>query len=137
MADNRWSNDRTSYDLAAGFRLERADPRTFAAHQVLYQGPSPIFLYDWDRAVGMLAENDFLADKLFWILAEGYRVGGTILWPNRIAGLYLEPPFVDLSLVLRALIPLMHTWSDGESEITAGAKKEQSIDMSISLSSRI
>jgi GNAT superfamily N-acetyltransferase len=121
MTNNDWSEDRTRYDLAAGFRLERADPRTFAAHQVLYQGPSPIFLYDWDRAVAMVAENDFLADKLFWILDEGYRVGGTIMWPNTMSGLYLEPPFVDLSLVLRALIPLMHAWSDGEAEITAAS----------------
>jgi GNAT superfamily N-acetyltransferase len=121
MATNHWSEERTHYDLAAGFSLERADPRTFAAHQVLYQGPSPIFLYSWERAVDLVAEDEFLADKLFWILSEGYCVGGAVIWPNTMAGLFLEPPFVDLSLVLRALVPLMHAWSDGENEITAAS----------------
>lgn len=121
MGANEWSEETESYDLGNGFRLDRADPHAFAVRHVLYQGVDPVFLYRWDRAVAMLAESVYLAKRLFWIRHHGRRVGGTIAWPNTIAGLFLEPPYADLSLVLRALIPQIVSWSDPDREVTAAS----------------
>lgn len=55
----------------------------------------------------------------FWIERRGQRIGGIVLKPNHIEGLFLRPPHVNAFEVLEAIMPLLHSWSDEMQSIKA------------------
>ncbi len=92
-----YSDGIDRYEFADRYGLERAESRAFAACYVVYRNVDVDFLlsYEARRSEVLRMRN------LFWITERGERIGGVIMWPNYIEGLFLIPPANDLYGVLR------------------------------------
>jgi len=55
----------------------------------------------------------------FWVFLGGKRIGGVVLRPNHIEGLFTCPPFACRYEVLQAVLPLLNDWSDLTQDIEA------------------
>lgn len=55
----------------------------------------------------------------FWVFKQNVRIGGIIIRPNHIEGLFLQPPHSDPFEVLQAVMPLLRSWSDVNKPIEA------------------
>jgi len=116
MRTNDRSEDRTHYDLSDGYSLERADPKEFAIHAAIYLSADTRFELDWDVRLSTLVR---VGESGYWIKQEGHRIGGVMLRPNLMTGLFLEPPFGDVYQVLRRLKRLLVHWSDKNADVNA------------------
>ena len=48
----------------------------------------------------------------YWIYEAEKRLGGVLMTPNLLTGLFLEPPFTDVNRVLGSLTTTVKEWSD-------------------------
>ncbi|MDP3487491.1 MAG: GNAT family N-acetyltransferase, partial [Bacillota bacterium] len=48
----------------------------------------------------------------YWIYEGGKRIGGVLMRPNLLTGLFVEPPFTDINRVLGSLVTTVKEWSD-------------------------
>lgn len=104
------SHDKMDED----FHLTKAEFKQYAIHYATYR-ENIFFRQSWERRLTI-----FDADaSCYWIMFKGRRIGGVCMEPNSLSGLFLEPPFVDMALVLTKLKRLLLQCSDANKPIHA------------------
>ena len=101
-------------ELAGGYALRSAPEREFGINYAIYRNVNPEF-------------EDFLEygsdlqglSYCFWVLKHDVRIGGVIIRPNHIEGLFLRPPETNASEVLEVVMPVLRAWSDRDQPIEA------------------
>jgi len=92
-----WSEELKTYDLEEGFTLEKAeDNKEFSIWYNIYKISNPFHRVNWSENLSVIGEND----NCFWINQNNTRIGGVTMEPNEIMGLFLIPPYSDISHVL-------------------------------------
>ncbi|MCC7409905.1 MAG: GNAT family N-acetyltransferase [Phycisphaeraceae bacterium] len=104
----------TYHSLDDGYALRSAPDRDFGIHYAIYRNVNPEFDEFLDYGADLQGRY-----YCFWILHRERRIGGVVLRPNHIEGLFLEPPHVDTCRTLRAILPLLRSWSDTSRTIEA------------------
>jgi len=108
MTHATFSRDRTMrFELDSGHVLESAPERAFGVHYAIYRRANP----DFEDFLEYGSDLEGL-NYCFWILVKGERIGGLIVRPNHIEGLFLKPPYTERYQILRSVLPLLLSWSD-------------------------
>jgi GNAT superfamily N-acetyltransferase len=102
------------HGLGRDYVLVSAPERAFGIHYAIYRNVNPEF----DEFLDYGADLEGL-QYCFWVLHGGQKIGGIILRPNHIEGLFLSPPHTDAQSVLQAALPLLRSWSDPAKAIEA------------------
>ena len=115
MDYGEFSKDRPTYHkLSDGYALKSASERDFGVNYAIYRNANP----DFDEFLDYGSDLEGL-NYCFWVLKHDVKVGGIIIRPNHIEGLFLRPPFIQSYEVLRAVLPVLFSWSDTAKEIEA------------------
>jgi len=101
-------------ELAGGYVLRSAPERAFGVHYAIYRQANP----DFEDFLEYGSDLEGL-NYCFWVEQAGERIGGVIIRPNHIEGLFLIPPRVDRFDVLRRILPALLAWSDGRRAVEA------------------
>ncbi len=109
------------YPLEGDYLLERADPAEFVRYWTVYRGIDEDFSPGLEERGADLREIPFA----FWIRYQDHLVGGVVMLPNNIGEFFLVPPFGDGDGVLRALMPLLRSWSRPEKSVWARGITEE------------
>ena len=110
-----FSWDKSMYhELTCGYALQSAPEREFGINYAVYRNVNP----DFENFLEYGSDLEGL-NYCFWILRRKEIVGGVIIRPNHIEGLFLKPPFTDRHEVLKAVLPILVSWSDRSMEIEA------------------
>lgn len=115
MSEAEGAGAPTTFALAEGYALNRADPKQFGIHATLYRSADLLFEPSWESRWNRLATKR----NSFWITKKGQRIGGICLGPNAISNLFLEPPWGDPYPMLKRIRPLLLEWSDPSKDILA------------------
>jgi len=111
----KWSEKFKKYDLGEGLTLEKAENnREFSIFYNIYKDCNPFFRINWSENISIIGEDEYC----FWIIENNSRIGGVTMEPNEIMGLFLIPPYSDLSNVLGKLVKLLLIWSDRSKKIS-------------------
>lgn len=89
--------------------------RDFGVHSAVYRRENPEFFQTFLEYGSDLEGCCYC----FWVTRDDRRVGGIIIRPNHIEGLFVIPPFADAHAILAAVKPLLLHWSDRERDIEA------------------
>jgi len=108
-------NEISHHDLPDGFALDSAPERDFGIHSAVYRSANPEFFQTFLEYGSDLEGLCYC----FWVSRNGERVGGVIIRPNHIEGLFVIPPFTDDFGMLAAVKPLLLHWSEKEKDIQA------------------
>ncbi len=115
MDYDRFSRDKPTYhELEHGYALKSGPEREFGINYAIYRNVNP----DFEDFLEYGSDLEGL-NHCFWILRHRERIGGVIIRPNHIEGLFLKPPLVDRYEVLKAVLPILFSWSDMNREIEA------------------
>jgi len=101
-------------DLGGGFSIRSAPERLFGVSYAIYRNVNP----DFDEFLDYGSDLEGL-NICFWVFLRGERIGGVIVRPNHIEGLFTRPPFACRYEVLQAVMPLLNDWSDPAQDIEA------------------
>jgi GNAT superfamily N-acetyltransferase len=115
MSEAEGAGNPTTFTLAEGYALNKADPKQFGIHATLYRSVDLLFEPGWESRWNRLAAKQ----DSFWITKEGQRIGGICLGANAISNLFLEPPWADPYPMLKRIRPLLLEWSDPSRDILA------------------
>lgn len=115
----------THHDLAGGFALDSAPERDFGVHAAVYRMANPEFFQAFLECGSDLEGLCYC----FWVSRSRQRVGGIIIRPNHIQGLFVIPPFADACAILAAVKPLLLHWSDKEKDIEAAELLPSEVDL--------
>lgn len=102
------------YELAEGYALLSAPERLFGISYALYRNANPEFDEFLDYGADLQGLN-----YCFWALRDGLRIGGIIIRPNHIEGLFVRPPERNGYDVLRRVMPILLHWSDSAKPVEA------------------
>jgi len=104
----------TRHNLGDGFALTSAPERAFGINYAIYRGVNP-------DCEGLLEYGSDLEGRnyCFWVSLNDLRVGGIIIRPGHIEGLFVIPPYTDHYVILRKCLPLLLHWSDRTKGIEA------------------
>jgi N-acetylglutamate synthase-like GNAT family acetyltransferase len=97
----------SKYILDDEFELVKANHREFAIHYSTYR-ENIFFRQSWEKRLSIFNEDT----PCYWISLKGHRIGGVTIEPNMLSSLFLEPPFVDLYLVMLKIKKLLLKISD-------------------------
>jgi len=100
--------------LEAKFRLKKANPKEFAIHYTTYR-ENIWFRRTWDERLSVIDNTT----PCYWIFHIEQRIGGVSLEPNTMGAFFLEPPFVDVFIVLQKLRKFLLEFSDPSKPIQA------------------
>ncbi|MHC4717745.1 MAG: GNAT family N-acetyltransferase [Planctomycetota bacterium] len=112
-------------DLGGGFELTSAPEREYGIHHAVYRRVNPEF-YQTYLEHGSDLEG---IQHCFWVTKDARRVGGIIIRPNHVEGLFVIPPFTDAWSILAAARPLLLHWSDPSRDIEASEVFEHEVDL--------
>ena len=115
MAYPPFSKDTTHCELADGYALVSAPERAFGISYAVYRKTNTEFFQTFLEYGSDLEGLHYC----FWVTRHGERVGGIIIRPNHIEGLFVIPPFIDAYRVLEAAMPVLLDWSDPTKDIEA------------------
>lgn len=101
-------------DLGDGYSLLSAPERDFGINYAIYRNVNPDFDELFDYGADLAGLN-----YCFWIVRDGEKIGGIIIRPNHIEGLFLRPPNVNGYDLLQRVLPLLVSWSDPAQPIEA------------------
>ena len=102
------------HGLAGGYALVSAPERAFGINYAVYRNANPEFEDFLEYGADLEGLN-----YCFWILKGHEKIGGVIIRPNHIEGLFLRPPHTNARHVLESVIPLLRSWSDKTTVIEA------------------
>ncbi|BBH24412.1 hypothetical protein Back11_57570 [Paenibacillus baekrokdamisoli] len=120
---NDWSEDLTRFDLSDDISIQQADPNDWGIYYSIYYN---------------MEYNGFFKDqgltmnhwrRKFWIYKGAARIGGVVIAPNVIFGLFFIPPFNEESKVMKLLKQALLKWSDRTKDITAYEILPDQIDL--------
>ncbi len=82
-------------------QLEKADSKEFAQWWAIYRNVNE------DYSLGYTEQYQDIVDVPFchWIVADGKRVGGIIHVNSHVGDLFLIPPYPDLEVILKSILP--------------------------------
>ncbi|MFD1675251.1 GNAT family N-acetyltransferase [Alicyclobacillus fodiniaquatilis] len=112
MNNSIWS--ATDIRLDADFTLTKADTHKFAVHFATYR-ENIWFRQTWDERLAAIGDDA----PCYWIRQNNQRVGGVCLKPNALWAFFVEPPFVDVYLILKRLKAFLLSVSDSSKPIEA------------------
>lgn len=101
-------------ELGNGCVLTSAPEREFGVHYAVCRNANP----DFEDFLEYGSDLEGL-NYCFWIVVEHERIGGVIIRPNHIEGLFLRPPHTDRYGILQSVLPLLLSWSDKTQPIEA------------------
>jgi len=93
--------------LTNGYSLDSAPERDFGVHYAIYRNINPEFEDFLEYGSDLQGLN-----YCFWVRSGGQRIGGIIIRPNHVEGLFLRPPHTQAYEVLAAALPVLLAWSD-------------------------
>ncbi|MBU5227244.1 GNAT family N-acetyltransferase [Clostridium senegalense] len=102
------------YDLEEGYTLARAENQVFSKYYGIYYINNS-FEKSYDNVCSIIDRDD----NCFWIIKDGKKIGGVIIEPNYIEGLFLIPPCLDEGIILKKLKKVLVEWSDISKPIEA------------------
>ncbi|SDX80531.1 GNAT family N-acetyltransferase [Paenibacillus sp. CF384] len=110
---NDWSEDVRRFKLDEQFDLEQADAKDWGIYYSVY--------YNMDyngffKDQGLTMNN---GRRKFWIYNGEKKVGGVVIVPNVIFGLFFIPPFHEETKVFQLLKNALLHWSNRTKDITA------------------
>ncbi len=111
----KFDNEMKAYVLEGDYSIKRADASEFRIWYTVYKNSNPYYRFDWEHHLKVIGDNSIC----FWIMHGAVRIGGVLMQPNCISGLYLIPPYSDISKVLDILTKLLRQWSDKNKAILA------------------
>jgi ribosomal protein S18 acetylase RimI-like enzyme len=115
MSCDRFSKDHAMHlTLGNGYVLASAPEREFGVHYAVYRDANP----DFEDFLEYGSDLEGL-NYCFWVVLEDQRIGGVIIRPNHIEGLFLIPPHTGRYEILRSVLPLLLSWSDKAQPIEA------------------
>ena len=101
-------------DLASRYTLKSAPERAFGINYAVYRNVNPEFEDFLEYGSDLEGLN-----YCFWVIKRDVKVGGIILRPNHIEGLFVRPPQTEPFEVLQAVMPALLSWSDKGKPIEA------------------
>lgn len=111
--------------LADGFELTSAPHREYGIHHAVYRRENPEFYQTYLEHGSDLEGIQYC----FRVARHGERVGGIIVRPNHVEGLFVIPPFTDAWSILSAVKPLLLHWSDRGKDIEAVEVFDHELDL--------
>jgi len=108
-----WQDDTKLFTLTDGYTLIEADPQEWGIYYSVYYNMEYNGFF---RDQGLTMEH---WRRKFWISRGDSRIGGVVVAPNVIFGLFFIPPFREEAAVVRLLKQLLLAWSDRGKRITA------------------
>ncbi|WP_454054277.1 GNAT family N-acetyltransferase [Clostridium sp. Marseille-Q7071] len=118
MTLENYSKERDIYNLGDDYELQRAEHEIFSKYYATYYGLQKAngwFKKNYDIMRSIIDDED----DCFWILKDGRRIGGVLIKPNFIEGVFLIPPYSDEYEVLKKLKEILVHWSDSDKPIEA------------------
>lgn len=110
-----YDKETRAYTLDGNHTLETAELIEFRVWYTVYKNSNPFFRFEWEQHLQVLDEDS----RCFWIKRGLARIGGVLMAPNLITGLFLIPPCSDTGQVVGMLVRLLKRWSDGPEGIRA------------------
>ncbi|GGG14609.1 hypothetical protein GCM10010912_68840 [Paenibacillus albidus] len=104
----------SKYILDEEFELVKANHREFAIYYTTYR-ENIFFRQSWEKRLNIFSEKI----PCYWILLKQQRIGGVCIEPNTLSSFFLEPPFVDMNLVLPKIRQFLLKCSDLSKPIVA------------------
>jgi len=101
-------------ELGNGYALRSAPERDFGINYAIYRNVNPEFEDFLEYGSDLEGLN-----YCFWVLKDDVKIGGIIIRPNHIEGLFLRPPHENAFEVLGEVMPVLRTWSDRDKPIEA------------------
>jgi len=101
-------------ELANGYALRSAPEREFGINYAIYRNVNPEFEDFLEYGSDLEGLN-----YCFWVLKHDVKIGGVIIRPNHIEGLFVRPPETNAFEALEAVMPVLRAWSDGDQPIEA------------------
>ena len=99
--------------LGKGYALRSAPERAFGISYAISRG-NPEFEDFLEYGSDLQGLN-----YCFWVVRSDEKIGGIIVRPNHIEGLFLRPPYANAYGVLQAVLPVLRQWSDTTKEVEA------------------
>jgi len=128
MTLENYSKERDIYNLGDGYKLQRAEHEIFSKYYAAY--------YGLEKANGWFKKNyDIMRsiiddeDECFWILKDGRKIGGALIKPNFIEGVFLIPPYSDEYEALKKLKEILVYWSDFNKPIEASTVDSSQVEL--------
>lgn len=110
-----YSIDKDQYILDEGYCLHRAEYENFSYYWTLYRNEDVDFKMSYEKIRNDVSERDVC----WWIMYQNKKIGGVIMLPNTITGLFFIPPNENDYRVLKLLINQLLYWSNKNKEIYA------------------
>jgi ribosomal protein S18 acetylase RimI-like enzyme len=107
-------NESMQVKLADGYALKSAPEREFGINYAIYRNVNPEFEDFLEYGSDLEGLN-----YCFWVLKRNVKVGGIIIRPNHIEGLFVLPPRREPFEVLQAVMPVLQSWSSEERPVEA------------------
>jgi GNAT superfamily N-acetyltransferase len=99
--------ESTTHELGEGYVLQSAPERLFGISYALYRNANPEFDEFLDYGADLQGLN-----YSFWVLRHRQRIGGIVIRPNHLEGLFVRPPQHDNYELLGRVMPILLHWSD-------------------------
>jgi len=104
-----------THQISGGFSLIAADPKIFVNYYTVYKNSNPFHRFTWEHY--LYAIND--ESPCHWVYKDGALVGGSLVAPNRLSGVFTIPPYNDNNALLRSLTQYVISISDTAKPIRA------------------
>ncbi|RXZ83004.1 GNAT family N-acetyltransferase [Paenibacillaceae bacterium] len=108
-----WSDHTAQYELSEQFSLRQADSQEWGVYYSIYYNMTYNGFF---KDQGLTMGN---GRRKFWIYHDSRKIGGVVVAPNVIFGLFFIPPFNDSYTVMKLLKKALLAWSDRSQGITA------------------
>ncbi len=118
-----WSEDSTRFELSDDFSLQQADPTDWGIYYSIY------YNMEYNGFFKNQGLNMNHWRRKFWIHQGTMKIGGVVIAPNVIFGLFFIPPFNDDIKILKLLKQALLHWSDRSKHINAYEILPNQIDL--------
>ncbi len=128
MTLENYSKEIDIYNLGDGYELQRAEQESFSKYYATYYGLQKAngwFKKNYDIMRSIIDEED----ECFWILKGGRKIGGALIKPNFIEGVFLIPPYSDEYEALKKLKEILVYWSDFNKHIEASTVDSSQVEL--------
>ncbi len=128
MTLENYSKERDIYNLGDGYELQRAEHEIFSKYYAAYYGLQKAngwFKKNYDIMRSIIDDED----ECFWILKDGRKIGGALIKPNFIEGVFLIPPYSDEYEALKKLKEILVYWSDFNKPIEASTVDSSQVEL--------
>ncbi len=112
-----FSEEVNEYDLGDGYTLQRDSSDDMAKHYAVYSELpryNMFFRKSFDVILSKFPEDE---QGVFWILKDGFKIGGVCIEPNCMGDIFLIPPYKNEYEVLKRLKEILIYWSDETADI--------------------